>query len=203
MSLRLTLTFAAALSMSACATVDLNEATTSNNPSAAKSVDVNVVQRAASKLYAVFSNRGFVAKDGRKKMRSAASVLLKGLEDKTETTVSTVGYAANAQSQVTVLSDIRMAATHVEQTTKAAEVYLAMAPAEKSLRKELGSLEEALIASREASQVFEEALIKTAGAANAMDFSAYNLSVNELRDVTNAFGDRVREAQMTQVAAIN
>ena len=38
---------------------------------------------------------------------------------------------------------------------------------------------------------------------NAMDYSAYNASVNELRDVTNAFGDRVREAQMIQVAAIN
>jgi hypothetical protein len=96
-----------------------------------------------------------------------------------------------------------MASTHVEQTTKAAEVYLAMAPAEKSLRKELISLEKALIASREASQVFEEALIKTAGDMNAMDYSAYNASVNELRDVTNAFGDRVREAQMIQVAAIN
>ena len=203
MSLRLTLTLAAALSLSACATVDLDTATTSNRPSTAKSVDVNVVQRAASKLYAVFSNRGFVAKDGRKKMRSAARVLLKGLEDKSVTTVSTVGYAANAQSQVTVLSDIRMASTHVDQTTKAAEVYLAMAPAEKSLRKELISLEKALIASREATQVFEDALINVAGDINAMDYSAYKVSVNELRDVTNAFGDRVREAQMTRVAAIN
>ncbi|MEP3889905.1 MAG: hypothetical protein ABJN69_05515 [Hellea sp.] len=203
MSLRLTITLTAALSLSACATVDLNEAATANSPSAANSVDVNVVQRAASKLYAAFSNRGFVAKDGRKKMRSAARVLLKGLEDKNVTTTPAIGYAANAQSDVIVLSDIRIASSHVEQTTKAAEVYLAMAPAEKSLRKELISLEKALIASREVSQVFEEALIKTAGDMNAMDYSAYKVSVNELRDVTNAFGDRVREAQMTQVAAIN
>lgn len=203
MSLRLTITLTAALSLSACATVDLNEATTVHGPSAAKSADVNVVQRAASKLYTVFSNRGFVAKDGRKKMRSAARVLLKGLEDKNVKTAPNMGYAATAQSNAIVLSDIRMASTHVKQTTKAAEVYLAMAPAEKSLRKELTSLEKALIASREASQVFEEALIKTAGDMNAMDFSAYKVSVNELRDVTNAFGDRVREAQITQVAAIN
>lgn len=203
MSLRLTFIFAASLSMSACATVDLNDVATSNSPNAAKSVDVNVVQSAASKLYTAFSNRGFVAKDGRKKMRSAARVLLKGLEDKNVTTVSTEGYASAAQSQVTVLADIRLASTHVEQTTKAAEVYLAMAPAEKSLRKELGSLEKALIASREASQVFEDALIKTAGETNAMDFAAYKTSVNELRDVTNAFGDRVREAQMFKAAAIN
>ena len=203
MSLRLTLLLTASLSLSACATVDLNAATTSDSPAATKSVDVNVVQRAASKLYAVFSNRGFVAKDGRKKMRSAARVLLKGLEDKNVTTDASLSYADNAQSQLTVLSDIRMASTHVEQTTKAAEVYLAMAPAEKSLRKELVSLEKALIASREASQVFEDALIKTAGQTTAMDYVAYKMSVNELRDVTNAFGDRVREAQMTKVAAIN
>lgn len=203
MSLRLTLLLAASLSMSACATVDLNEVATSGSPAAAKSVDVNVVQRAAAKLYAAFSSRGFVAKDGRKKMRSAARVLLKGLEDKNVTTVSTDGYASSAQSKVTVLSDIRMASTHVEQTTKAAEVYLAMAPAEKSLRKELGSLEKALIASREASQVFEDALIKTAGESTAMDYTVYKASVNELRDVTNAFGDRVREAQMFKTVAIN
>lgn len=203
MSLRLTLLLTASLSLSACATVDLNTATTTSSPAATKSVDVNVVQRAASKLYAVFSNRGFVAKDGRKKMRSAARVLLKGLEDNNVTSVASLGYVDNAQSPITVLADIRMASTHVEQTTKAAEVYLAMAPAEKSLRKELISLEKALIASREASQVFEDALIKTAGQSNAMDYLAYNASVNELRDVTNAFGDRVREAQMTKVAAIN
>jgi len=203
MSLRLTIIIAASLSMSACATVDLNDVATSKSSTAVKPVDVNVVQRAASKLYAAFSSRGFVANDSRKKMRSAARVLLKGLEDKDVTNASAKGYAANAQNQVTVLSDIRIASAHVEQTTKAAEVYLVMAPAEKSLRKELVSLEKALIASREASQVFEDALIKTAGQANALDYAAYKSSVNELRDVTNAFGDRVREAQLTKVAAIN
>ena len=203
MSLRLTLILTAALSMSACATVDLNEVATKNEPSAAKVVDVNVVQRAVTKLYAAFSNRGFVAKDGRKKMQSAARVLLKGLEDKDVTTVLAKGYADMANKQEVVLSDIRIASSHVEQTIKAAEVYLAMAPGEKSLRKELVSLEKALIASREALQVFEDALIKTAGEANAMDFVSYTTSVNELRDVTNAFGDRVREAQLRKAAAIN
>jgi len=203
MSLRLTLLLTAAFSMSACATVDLNDVATSNTPSTEKPVDVNVVQRAASKLYAAFSSRGFVAKDSRKKMRSAARVLLKGLENKDVTTASAASYADNAQNQATVLTDIRMASAHVEQTTKAAEVYLVMAPADKSLRKELVSLEKALIASREASQVFEDALIKTAGNANAADYMAYTRAVNELRDVTNAFGDRVREAQMVKVAVIN
>ena len=203
MSLRLTLLLAASLSLSACATVDLNEMASSGATPAAKTADVNVVQRAASKLYTAFTNRGFVPKSSRKKMQSAARVLLKGLEDKEVTSVSAVAYVDMAQSPQVILSDIRMAASHVEQTTKAAEVYLAMAPSEKSLRKELVSLEKALIASREASQVFEDALIKTSGEATAMDYKAYKTSVNELRDVTNAFGDRVREAQMTKVAEIN
>lgn len=203
MSLRLTLLLAASLSLSACATVDLNEMASPSATPAAKTADVNVVQRAASKLYTAFANRGFVPKSSRKKMQSAARVLLKGLEDKEVTSVSAVGYVDMAQSPQIILTDIRMAASHVEQTTKAAEVYLAMAPSEKSLRKELVSLEKALIASREASQVFEDALIKTSGEARAMDYKAYKTSVNELRDVTNAFGDRVREAQMTKVAEIN
>lgn len=203
MSLRLTLLLTAALSLSACATVDLTEVTAPKNASAVKVADVNVVQRAASKLYAAFTNRGFVAKDSRKKMRSAARVLLKGLEDKGSTSVTSAGYADTAVDSVIVLSDIRMAATHVEQTTKAAEVYLAMAPGEKSLRKELVSLEKALIASREASQIFEDALIKTVGETSAMDFVSYKNSVNELRDVTNAFGDRVRESQINKASQIN
>jgi len=203
MSLRLTLILIASLSLSACATVNLSDVTSQKGETAAKVTDVNVVQRAASKLYTAFSSRGFVAKDGRKRVQSAARVLLKGLEDKDVTAVSAKGYVDTMQSQMIVLADVRMASTHVEQTTKAAEVYIAMAPSEKSLRKELASLEKALIASREAAQVFEEALIKTAGDANAMDYAAYKTSVNELRDVTNAFGDRVRESQMTKVAAIN
>lgn len=203
MSLRLSLILTAAFSLSACATVDLTEVTSPKTVSAAKVADVNVVQRAASKLYAAFTNRGFVANDSRKKMRSAARILLKGLEDKGSANISSARYADSAVDSVIVLSDIRMAATHVEQATKAAEVYLVMAPSEKSLRKELVSLEKALIASREASQVFEDALIKTIGETTAMDFVSYKNSVNALRDVTNAFGDRVRESQLNKVAEIN
>ena len=203
MSLRLTLLLAATLSMSACATIDLNEVTAKSSPAASKSVNVNVVQRAASKLYAAFSSRGFVAKSSRKKMQTAARVLLNGLEDKDVATPQSAGYAVMATDIAVVLSDIRLASSHVEQTTKAAEVYLAMAPSEKSLRKELVSLEKALIASREASQVFEDALLQTSGTANALDYKAYVSSVGELRDVTNAFGDRVREAQMLKSRKAN
>ena len=203
MGLRLTLITTVALSLSACATVDLTDVTAPKVASSPSVADVNVVQRAASKLYAAFTNRGFVAKDSRKKMRSAAQVLLKGLEDKDTASSASKGYAALATDPMIVSADIRVAASHVEQTTKAAEVYLAMAPSERSLRKELVSLEKALIASREAAQVFEDALIKTAGDTSSMDFRSYKQSVDALRDVTNAFGDRVRESQLIKVAKIN
>ncbi|MDB2437120.1 hypothetical protein N9W89_00250 [Hellea sp.] len=203
MSLRLTIALTACLSVSACATVDLNEMGAQSKPTATKSVDVNVVQRATAKLVAAFSNRGFVHKDSRKKVRSATRVLLKGLEDKDVTASAPVSYASLATDKNVVLSDIRLASSQVEQTTKAAEVYLAMVPADKSVRKELVSLEKALIASREASMIFEDALLKTAGTANDLDYTSYKSSVNALRDVTNAFGDRVRESQMAKPNIIN
>lgn len=203
MGLRLTLLAAAALSMSACATVDLNEVATQNGATATKVVDVNVVQRAASKLYAAFSSRGFVAKDSRKKVQSTTRVLLKGLETTNVSVSSEKDYVTMASDRQLVLSDIRMASHHVEQTTKAAEVYLVMAPADKSLRKELVSLEKALISSREAAGVFEDALIKIDGSADNRDYASFKVLVDELRDATNAFGDRVREANLFQLAEIN
>lgn len=203
MSLRLTIALTACLSISACATVDLNDVAMQGKPSVTKVVDMNVVQRATSKLYAVFTSRGFVHKDSRKKMRSAARVLLEGLEEKDVTQAAPVGYAALATDSRVVLSDLRIASSHVEQTTKAAEVYLAMAPAEKKLRKELVSLEKSLIASREAAVIFEEALVKTSGRASDREFLSFKKSVNELRDVTNAFGDRVREAQLRKADLVN
>ena len=103
MSLRLTFIVTTALSMSACATVDLTEVTAPKSTSATTIADVNVVQRAASKLYAAFTNRGFVANDSRDKMRTAARVLLKGLEDKGSASVETTGYADLATDSVVCL----------------------------------------------------------------------------------------------------
>jgi len=55
------------------------------------------------------------------------------------------------------------------------------------------------LASREAGRVFEDALIKT-GQPSASELTTFNVSVDELRDITNAFGDRVREAQTIETA---
>lgn len=203
MSFRLSLALAAAFSLSACTTVDLNDVASPQASAQVKTTQANIVQRTASKLYTTFTNRGFVPKTGRKKMQSVARILLKGLQAKDVTSSSAVNYVDSAQDPVVIYQDIRMATTHVENTAKAAEVYLAMASIDTSLRKELSSLEKALIASREASLVFEEALEKLGVESNNIDYSAYKVAVNDLRDATNAFGHRVREDQIRNYSAIN
>ena len=201
MSSKLILTLAACLSLGACATVDLNDVASSKASTSSKVVDINVVQRAASKLYAAFTNRGFVANTSRKRVHSAAMVLLEGM-DSEKLTKTDAGYVETATDSTVVLSDIRIATNHVEQTTKAAEVYLAIVPTERSLREELSSLEQALLASREAEQIFETALDKTGANKTSLDYVSYATAVDSLRDVTDAFGDRVREAQSDNAAAI-
>ena len=201
MSVKLTTLCIACLSLTACATVDLSEVATSNKASSAKVDNLNVVQRAAAKLHAAFSNRGFVAHTSRARVHSAANVLLKGLEAEALNEDVATGYVASLNDNAAILSDLRLAATHVEQTTKAAEVYLAIAPVDRSLRKELTSLERALLASREAEQLFEAGMEKTGGNVNALEFVSFKQSVNELRDVTDAFGHRVREERSTKELA--
>ncbi len=202
MRLKLSIILLSCLSISACATIDLDEMAAKNQPTKAATLDINVVQRAASKLYAAFSSKGFVAKDSKKRMQSAARILLKGLEEK-DVTDQDMSYAANISDPEIILSDIRLASRHVEQTTKAAEVYLAMAPVETSMRPELNSLEKALLASREAEHVFEDALINSGAAVSLIELKNYSASVRELSEITNAFGDRVRESQSNHPLQIN
>lgn len=202
MSLRLTIALISCISLSACATVNLDELAVQNTAPSVRTPDVNVVQRASMKLYDAFLNKGLVAKTSMKKMQSAAQVLLQGLAEK-EVTTESVGYASNVSDPFVVLTDITTASRHVEQTTKAAEVYLAMAPVQKSLKKELNSLEDALLASREAQTVFEEALLKTGQSETSSEFANFKVSVDELKHVTNAFGHRVRDEYTSKMLEIN
>jgi len=151
----------ACVSLCACATVDVTRVTKAKNIETAESINFNVVQKAASKLYSVFTNRGFVAKDSRRNMRSAARILLKGLEDKPLNT--RVRYSETLKSATELQSDILLATQQVDLTRKAAEVFLAMAPGEVSLKKELGSLQKALVASNEAKKSFSDALSNNNG----------------------------------------
>ena len=200
MSLRLTknisMTVMVALALSACATVDLNEMAVPASESAAKS-DVNVVERAVTKLKSAFTSKGFVAKTSRKRMQSAARVLLNGLEEKQMTSGSDqTGYAAQNKPASIVLADMSFAKRHVVQTVKAAEVYLEMAPTNRNLVEELSDLEVALMAAKEAGSTFEAAL----KGQSISELNSYIDAVTELRQVTDEFGARVRVKQSKKLA---
>lgn len=191
MKVKIALLTACSLVVTGCATVDLASMTASSDTTAVAKVEkANVVKRAASKLYSAFTSQGWVTNMSRKRVQSAASILLRGLDSDSEDGLLNA-YADNAGSLTDIHSDIYLAQQHVDQTTKAAEVYLDIAPDAANLREELASLQKALIASRQAELVFESA-IETKNAGGSDVLVQYRKTVDRLRDVTDAYGDRVR-----------
>ena len=179
------------VSVSGCATVDFANVGNSSTSAVAASESknkVNVVKRAANTLYSAFTSKGWAANKSRKRVQSTASILLTGLDsDSSESPLS--DYASKTLTVSEVHTDIQTAQNYVSQTTKAAEVYLAVAPDDTNLREELASLQKALIVSREAELEFKSAL---ASGAEDKVLMSYSQSVDTLRDITDAFGDRVR-----------
>ena len=174
----------------ACATVDI-----SNSPEIPSEMGNNleedsIVKKATSRLAAVFSKRRFAVKNNRKQMEFAAKVLLKGLSDNEVINEADQSYVQTANNLESTLSDIRIASTHVEKTVDSAKMYLNTTPPKKSYQEEITNLEQALIASRMALQVFEDALLKISGNTNFDEFTIYNDLVDGLRDVTNSFSNR-------------
>lgn len=190
----------ASTAMTGCATIDMTEITSKTLTATSQSTDVNVVKRAATKLYTVFTNRGFVEKTSRNKMRSAAFMLLKGLQDKPLGDHN--NYTQNVGSLEALKADIALAQSHVEQTRRAAEIYLAMATGENSLKEELSSLEKALIAATKANQSFIDAYEYYGGTTNAESLISYQTDLKGLRLVTNTFGERVRASTMDKGPAV-
>lgn len=177
-----------------CATVDMTNIAV---PAASKTETVsekNIVERAASRLYNAFANRGFVPKTSRKRMQSAASILLNGLEAR-DLTVADVEYAEQGLPRSVVEADIAYASNHINRATKAAEVYFEMADDDRDVRKELESLEEALLASREASDAFRKALGQ-----DDPSVLVFETDVAALTRVTDRFGERVRLAAAAEMA---
>jgi hypothetical protein len=176
---------------SGCATVDFVEAASRPGAQASVAASPNVVQRAASKLYAAFTNRGWGARSSKRRVQSAADILLRGL-DNTSDDGPLNAYAAKAQSLSRVQADMLTAQNYIDQTSKAGEVYLAMANADADLGDELVSLQKALLVARQSEQMFETTLSKF-GDGNQETLVVYAGKVDRLRDVTDQFGDRVRQ----------
>ena len=174
----------------ACATVDITNSPEIPSEMGNNLEEDNIVKKATSRLAAVFSKRRFAVKNNRKQMEFAAKVLLKGLSDNEVINEADQSYVQTANNLESTLSDIRIASTHVEKTVDSAKMYLNTAPQKKSYQEEITNLEQALIASRMALQVFEDALLKTSGNTNFDEFTIYNDLVDRLRDVTNSFSNR-------------
>lgn len=174
----------------ACATVDITNSPEIPSEMGNNLEEDNIVKKATSRLAAVFSKRRFAVKNNRKQMEFAAKVLLKGLSENEVINEADQSYVQTANNLESTLSDIRIASTHVEKTVDSAKLYLNTAPKKKSYQEEITNLEQALIASRMALQVFEDALLKTSGNTNFDEFTIYNDLVDRLRDVTNSFSNR-------------
>lgn len=174
----------------ACATVDITNSPEIPSEMGNNLEEDNIVKKATSRLAAVFSKRRFAVKNNRKQMEFAAKVLLKGLSENEVINEADQSYVQTANNLESTLSDIRIASTHVEKTVDSAKLYLNTAPKKKSYQEEITNLEQALIASRMALQVFEDALLKTSGNTNFDEFTIYSDLVDRLRDVTNSFSNR-------------
>ena len=185
----------ACASLPACATVDLAEVATPRAQVAEAEPQTNVVQRAVAKLKTAFAQRGFGPNTSKRNMHAAADMLLNGLSKTSET--APARYAEQGKDAPEVLADIRLARRHIEQTTRAAEIYLEVAPRDRVLDDELNSLEAALMASEGATRDFAMAL---AVEQEPSELIALRGSVDDLRRVTDSFGIRVRQTKSDKIA---
>ncbi|MGB0908149.1 MAG: hypothetical protein ACPGVT_11695 [Maricaulaceae bacterium] len=183
-------------SLSACATVDIANMASPENVKTANVEQVNSVKRLASKLYTTFHDEGWAYNPKQKRSQSTASVLLNGLQAPANVTVSveTNSSTIDRASLDSLSKDVRRAEHHIFQVTKAAEAYLTLVDEGENLRRELASLEKALLASRQAEQKFTRKFT-SANFETHEDMTEYSESVTALRAVTDVYGERVRSTR--------
>lgn len=187
---------ATAIAFSGCATVDLQTMAGSSGNSLSTTQyekESNVVQRAVERLRDTFASLGFGASTSERKMQAAADMLLNGLSARH--LVSDQGdYANLGKTTSEIIDDIQLARGHVEQTKRAAEIYLEVAPQDRDFEDELEGLEAALMASERAFKTFERALEdETQG-----ELVMFQTSVDSLRGITDEFGARVRATKTSK-----
>ena len=189
---RLLLISSVALSCTACATVDLQSmGGSSNGPTYETKSEMNVIMSAVARLKAVFAERGFGAETSKRKVHAAAEMLMNGISAETASD-NDDAYARDAKAVPVVLADAELAMRHVDQTRRAAEIYLDLVDPEEPVEKELESLQAALLTSERALASFRASLPED----NKADLVPLETSVDGLRDITNQFGDRVRQSHL-------
>ena len=184
--------------LSGCTTVDLSQIAIEQTKTVSKAPDLNIVERASHSLTSQFRTKGWSKSGPDEKTKTATNVLLNGIRTDEH----------NAQQHVVTISreqlgnDLIEANKQVVQATKAAEVFLAMAEGNTGLDSELAQLERALLSSREAESHFNKVIEITGGFMNRRRLKSLSKSVNNLKIVTDAYGDRIRQ-QIAAQALVN
>lgn len=177
------------LALSACATVDLANMASSAPVETESAKQSSAVKYLSAKLVSTFEENDWASVTASKRGQSTGNILLKGLTQKAE--IIQASTSAQKDSANALAKDIREAEHHVFQLSKAAEKYYTLATSDMILRDELASLEQALLASRQAEQNFSK-LIEGFGEAPDLDMAEYAQSVLALRSITDEYGQHVR-----------
>lgn len=187
-----------AIPFAGCATVDLADMTPASSQAEAPAAE-NVVLRSARSLTEYFSKNGWNVDAGPGKIQAAASFLLRGMksgDDKKD-----VPYVKAVTTVNAVRSDIQEASLQIRKSVKAAEIYLEMSSGSDDLTQELKALQAALGACHNAQSVFKSALKKNGVKDISLELASLKKDVHGLRDVTNAYGKRVRAYAPAETAA--
>ncbi len=174
--------------LSACTTVDLSQVSMNKKPVALVKPVQNVVEKAAMSMTAMFTRKGW-CEVSTTQTQSATSMLLNGVEDKPSQVTL---HADVVLSSRQLSDDLILAQEQVNQTTKAAEIFLTMSEEVSDFDKELSLLETALLSAREAEGNFETTLELVANQKNHQQYKDFQNSVGKLKRITDAYGDRIR-----------
>ncbi len=177
--------------LAACSTVDLSQVALSKPEAEPAAPRQSVVERAATRMTKTFEAKGWCDKVEDDKTARFASVLVNGLPTKPEPEATSVRSPAALKQ---LRRDIYLASRHIDQTTKAAEVFLSVNSRADELEHELGGLETALSVARQAETRFKARAGAELSASLSRDFTRLDAHIQRLQNVTDAYGRAVRLA---------
>ncbi|PHS39284.1 MAG: hypothetical protein COA91_06445 [Robiginitomaculum sp.] len=183
--------------LGACSTVDLSQVAIEKPQNTARPAH-NVVERSSISLTSLFRSKGWSKSGPEEKTNTATRVFLGGLEKNHNNTPKDIVVTVNMAQ---LDADILEANTQIRQTSKAAEVYLTIAEIGAELDDELSLLEGALLAAREAQSGFESSIGANPSVKLQQDFELFSSSVGRLKDITDAYGDRIRAQIIARASA--
>ncbi len=184
--------------LGACTTVDLSQVTATQQQRAQQAPKANIVEMASTQLTQTFNKNGWTLAATQPRAQTAASVLLKGLQGTSpqEPVVSIVPlekFAAN----------INLATQKVDDTYKAASLYLDYVNEHADVSLELDVLETALLNAKAAEHNFAEQAEHAEDDQALELLSQYQNSLGKLRSITDKYGSRTRAAIASNQATIS